>query len=324
MLKSYSRRAFLLFAIAALEPAASNAARADDASLWDVLSHTTSPNAAIPGSAAANPAQAQASSGGARMALGPVPGYSLPAPFGAQSDKGKKRSGIFGPVGTWFDRLQALTGSKVKATGSSTLSFRKDSISGSGSAFQTDQYFGQGSNGIYTDTDMTIDATLFKWLHYSTRISNSLFQNPNDKRVKLDYKTKKLRIEWGDINAGFQGNSLIDFNRYLSGIQIHNEWSRQFRTTVLWSQVKAETRTIVINGNNSSGPYYVYAGQIVEGSDQVRVDNKDMVKGTDYTLDTYTGQLNFLHNNVILSTSTIAISYETYGAGGSSGSIVGG
>src|SRR5581483_747138 len=105
----------------------------------------------------------------------------------------------------------------------------------------------------------------------------------------------------------------------LRGMQITSQWAPQFKSTLLYSQTKAETRTITIPGNNSSGPYYVYAGQIVEGSDQVRVDNRAMVRGKDYTLDTFTGELNFLSNpgngnpsgSVIRASQTIAITFET-------------
>ena len=45
-----------------------------------------------------------------------------------------------------------------------------------------------------------IDATLFKAFRYQTRLSNSLFHNANENRVKLDYNTPKLRFELGDRN----------------------------------------------------------------------------------------------------------------------------
>lgn len=326
MLKPYQRRAFLVLAAAALESATKTATYADD-SLWDALVKSrnftpvavNTPTGKVPAAPLVQ-----------RRALGPVPGFTLPVTKGDDTEslfaKRKKRSsGLFGPIGDWFNHLQSATGTKINATGRSTLSLRMESVSGNRDAYQQDQYYGRGSNGVYNDTNLSVDATFLKYFHYRTTITNSPFQNPNDNRVKLDYDTKKIRLEWGDINAGFQGNSLIEFNRYLSGIRLSNEWTPRFHTTLLYSQTKAGTRTITIQGNNSTGPYYVYAGQIVEGSDRVRVNDQELQRGSDkdYTLDLLTGELNFMKGHIILPTDTVAVTFETLGVNQQGGNIYG-
>ncbi|CCW35577.1 hypothetical protein CTKA_02330 [Chthonomonas calidirosea] len=265
----------------------------------------------------------------ARIPLGVLPGFTLPAATAAaaSSTSAKPRTqGFLGSLGSWLAKLGKETGSEIKISGHSTFTLRDDNIRGgnqASSAFYSDEYFGRGGGGFYNDTDITIDATLFHALHYQTHISNYLYQSPDQNRVQIDYKTPSLHLLAGDINAGIHGNSLIDFNRYLNGVEITNDWSRLWHTTTLFSHNKATPRTLVIQGNNSSGPYYVYTGQIVQGSVQVRVDNKPMTLGKDYTLDTDTGELQFLNGLIIPSSSTIAVSYETLDYGQSSGSIYG-
>jgi len=324
MLTSYKRRAFVLLSAVALQQTAASAARASDSdSLWDLLSRTSAETVSY----STPPTGTFNAQGTARQPLGPVPGFSIPAPDdgGAAAAKKAARHGLFGSLGTWFDTMEKATGSKITATGNSTFTGRIDSVSGQASAFQSEQDFGRGSNGFYNQTDLTVDATLFKYFHYTTRISNSLFTNPNDNRVEFDYKDKHTEFEWGDINAQFQGNSLIDFSRYLHGVKISHDFGPNLKTSVLYSTTKAEPRTIVIPGNDSSGPYYVYSGQIVEGSQHVRIDNSGELRlGEDYTLDPLTGQLNFLNNRIIPHTSTIAISYESLGLTQDQGTIYGG
>ncbi len=301
---------------------ATQIAQAPD-TLWDVLAKTQQV-------IARNSAeQSVAVMGPRRRALGPVPGFMLPVYQGADAGNDvfasnkSHRSGLLGSLGDYFDRLESATGTKITARGSNTVSLRWDNVSGNAAAYQDQQYYGRGSNGVYDQTNINIDATMFKYFHYSTTIDNSLFANPNNNKVKMDYNTASTRVEWGDINVGFQGNSLVDFNRYLSGVKISDNWSKQFHTSVLFSQTKAETKTITIPGNNTSGPYFVYAGQIVEGSDQIRIDNKVMQRGTDYTLDLMTGELNFSSGIIVLSSQTIAVSFETQGYNQSQGSIYG-
>ncbi len=322
----YHRHVFLCLALFALESAASSAHAADGDSLWDLLSRTDH-TALEPSRQMAQPFDGSQAS---RRSLGPVPGFTLPLNQEAENDQifnrpKRKKSGMFGGIGDWFSRLEQKTGSRVSASGHQTLSFRYDSISGSQNSYQDSQYNGQGSNGIYNDTQLDVDATFFNALHYHTQISNSPYRNANDNRVKLDYSTKKVRVEWGDFTPTMAGNSLVDFNRSLHGIQLTNHWSSNLKSTMLYSKTTAETRTIVIAGNGSTGPYYVYAGQIVDGSAHVRVDNKDLIQGADkdYTLDLYTGQLNFTHGNVILPSSSIAVSFEALDYSASKGTIYG-
>ncbi len=324
MLTSYKRRAFVFLAVVAVQPAAATAASASESdSLWDLLSRTSAEAVGYN----TPPTGTFTAKGTSRQPLGLVPGFTIPAPDdGAPGATQKKaRRGMFGSVGEWYNRLEKATGSKVTATGNSSFTLRKDSVSGQAASFQSEQDLGQGSNGFYNQTDLTVDATLFKYFHYTTRISNSLFHNPNDNRVKFDYKDKHTEFEWGDINAQFQGNSLIDFSRYLHGLKVTHDWNNGLKTTMLYSETKAEPRTIVIPGNDSAGPYFVYSGQIVEGSEHVRIDNsQELRKGEDYTLDPFSGELKFLKNHIVLHTSTIAISYESLGISQSQGTIYGG
>ncbi|MDE2126901.1 MAG: hypothetical protein KGJ62_09955 [Armatimonadetes bacterium] len=314
----------ILLAFAVLS-AAGRASAVPPPTLWDALASGVAAEAPAPIIQPGAPPVV------VRHGLGPVPGFTLADTSGGAANDlffthKPRRSGIFGAMGDWVDHLERVTGTHVHATGHETLSLQFSSVSGGQGASQTYQsynYLGQGSNGIYNDTDLTIDATVLKYFHYQTQISNSLFNNPANNRARIDYNSKTLRFQAGDIQAGFQGNSLIDFSRYLSGVMISDAISPHLQSTVLVSQTKAQTHTLEIPGNNSSGPYYVYAGQIVDGSDHVRVDNHDMIRGQDYTLDTYSGELNFLHGQVILQTSTIAITFETYGSTGAEGSIMG-
>ena len=332
MLKSYQRRAFLALAVVALEPLAVPAARAEDPkpaepeTLWETLNHVDrsvdkkSKDAADPDEPTLVP-------------LGTVPGFSLPSldrvgsnAYATTSNKKKTYRGPFGTFSRLWDTFLKSTGSKFDVKGDASVSFRKDSVSGGNQAAQTYQdqyYYGQGSNGLYANTSLHVDATLFKYFHYDSTISNSPYRNPGENRVKLDYNTKKTRFQVGDINAGFQGNSLIDFSRYLSGVEFENSWTNQLKTTMLFSRTKAETKTLTSTGNDSAGPYYLFSGQIVDGSAHVRVDNRDMVPGKDYTLDSNTGLLQFLNGNVILHSQTIAITYETQGYNQSQGTIYG-
>ena len=318
------RRVFLLTAFAALAPAASSARATEEPTLWDTLAQAAM-EAPIRAAAAAAPRPT-------RHALGPIPGFTVPFALETSVDDAifaahkKRRGSIFGPVGDYIGRLQAASGTRIQIHGSSTFSYRNESISGSAESYTGDQYYGQGSNGLYNLSRMDVDATFFNSLHYRTSFNNDALVNrsdPNYNRVQVDYKVKGTRAQWGDINAGFQGNSLIDFSRYMHGIQVKHDWNSQFSTQAIYSAAKTETRTITLVGNGSSGPYYVYAGQIVDGTARVRINSRDLTLGKDFTLDLYTGELRFQNSLIALPSDTIAISFETLGYGNNTGALYG-
>jgi hypothetical protein len=86
-----------------------------------------------------------------------------------------------------------------------------------------------------------------------------------------------------------------------------------------YSTEKGLTRRETINGNNTSGPFFLRYTPIIEGSEVIKVDEQVMRFGQDYRLDYETGQLWFepvdAPPRIIPSTSVISAAYQSYGYG---------
>lgn len=223
----------------------------------------------------------------------------------------------------WLQDLGSRTRSDLKITGQHNLRYHMESIDGSRDSYANQTYFGRPAMGGYADTDVTISGKLFGLVTFETRYTDSLYGMPYENRLKLGYATREFSLEAGDIQAGVTGNSLLDFNRALRGITLSTTAVKGLKLSTLYTEEKAQTRTIVINGANRSGPYYVFAGQVVDGSARVRVNNRELVLGQDYTLDPYTGELNFLNGLIVGELDTIAVTFETYGYNQSPGLLTG-
>lgn len=285
----------------------------DPASVWDILRAT-------------GPAQ-EPSPTATAYAAGPAWNAVLFPRVVEQEHKPGRSGGIFGMfdgVRRTFADVGRRLHSDIKVSGTKVMGFHMEHVSGSAETYANDQYFGQkGFAGAYDQTDLTIQGKVAGVINFETRMSNGLATTPYDNRLSLNYASRDFKLDAGDITGSITGNSLIDFSRTLKGIQFSSTVTRGTRLTGLYSQTKAQTRTIVINGAESSGPYYVYAGQIVDGSEHVRVNNKDMIKGQDYTLDPYTGELRFSPGTIIHYQDVIAVSFETYGYNQSAGTLMG-
>jgi len=257
--------------------------------------------------------------------LDPATGKPLAA--AAAAEAARRRGGFMGFFDTVSHNLRRLgkaLNSDIKVSGYKTMGFHSESISGSSESYQNDTYFGRRSlGGIYDNTDLTISGKLGGVINFETHYSNSLYGNPYDNRLSLNYQTRRLKIDAGDITGAIVGNTLIDFNRTLNGIQLSAEVMNGLRLTTLLSQTKAQTRTITLPGGNGPGPYFVYAGQIVDGTERVRVNDREMAKGVDYTLDPFTGELRFKPGTIIQELDTIAVTFETYGYNHTPGTLMG-
>lgn len=281
----------------------------DPASAWDILRATGPPGEA--------PSDAPGPAWNASL-------FPRRSAEGQPARAGKGILGMFDGVRRTFADMGRWLHSDIKVSGTKVMGFHMEHVSGSAETYANDQYFGQkGFAGAYDQTDLTIQGKVAGVINFETRMSNGLAATPYDNRLSLNYASRDFKLDAGDITGSITGNSLIDFSRTLKGIEFTSTVTRGTRLTGLYSQTKAQTRTIVINGAESSGPYYVYAGQIVDGSEHVRVNNKEMVKGQDYTLDPYTGELRFSPGTIIHYQDVIAVSFETYGYNQSAGTLMG-
>ncbi len=244
----------------------------------------------------------------------------------AQKPRGP-RSGFMGMVdrvGQTVERVAKLTKTEVKATGSHVMGFHMENVSGSRDSYESATYYGRSMMGSgYANTNLDVRGKFLGIFNFETHYSNNIYGTPYENRLSLNYATKGLKLDAGDIQAGIRGNTLLDFSRSLKGISLAVDVAPGLKLSTLYSQTKAQTRTISINGANRSGPYYVYAGQVVDGSVKVRVNNKDMVLDQDYTLDPYTGELNFTNGLIIGELDTISVTFEVYGYNQSSGLLTG-
>jgi hypothetical protein len=296
------------------------AAPSSTETLWDAL------NAPLPASASAVPGAASASPGTAKTGT-PKQGAPAQASGAQAQSNGRKLPRVLRfleSFQSWLRRLGSATKSDLKINGQHNLRYHVEAISGSRDSYENATYYGRRSvGGGYTDTDVTVSGKVFGLVSFETRYTDNVYGNPYDNRIKLSYATKAFSLEAGDIQAGVTGNSLVDFNRSLNGISLSANVAPGVKVSTLYSQERAQTRTIVINGANRAGPYYVFAGQVVDGSARVRVNNRDMVLGQDYTMDPYTGELNFLNGLIVHELDTIAVTFETYGYNSSPGLLTG-
>ncbi|HEY0865744.1 MAG TPA: hypothetical protein VGE01_00100, partial [Fimbriimonas sp.] len=213
---------------------------------------------------------------------------------------------------SWLDR-QVLE--RVQVTGSRRLGYHSHNVEGDEEAYDSLNYYGRGGQR-FTDTgNMSIAGNnVLGFLNFNLNYSSDQYSNPDAERITLNYNRGPWRIAAGDINGRLLNtNPFASFAKSLRGASAEYRAGR-VRASILRSEVKGSSRTISLQGNNSSGPFYLQSGRLIPDSIQVQVDGQPMRLMDDYVVNADIGSITFV-NRVIPPTSTLVVSYESYGFG---------
>lgn len=215
---------------------------------------------------------------------------------------------------------------KIAVSGTQSFGLHFHTVEGDRQTFNEQWYRGQGAKQFTDNRYVSVSGkNVLGLLNFDLQINNDPFSQPFDRRVSINYDRKGIKADVGDINASLLNtNELVRFSRTMQGAQVQAKLLNN-RLTVkgLYSQTKAAARTVTIQGNNSSGPYYLNAGYVLDGTLRVQLDGVNQILGTDFTINTYGGSITFIEK-IIPPSSTILVSFETLGTNISRGDVMGG
>jgi hypothetical protein len=208
--------------------------------------------------------------------------------------------------------------SGLQLLGQKTLPFRWVQVSGSENARRA--FKGQASR-TGSMTEMTVMGRLLDLLDVNWTLSDNAYGADN-RRIMARVQQGSLDLRVGDVAAGFDGNSLVPFQRQVRGAVAEQQLSGDTRVTALVSTERAPTRRVVVPGNNTAGPYYLNAFPIDVESVRVRIDDADIARDA-YTIDAYAGTITFLGGRIVPQTSVLRVHFATRSEGLAGGTLYG-
>lgn len=218
---------------------------------------------------------------------------------------------IAGPP-DWFQWLDKEVLKRVKLNGYRILGLHAYSVSGDKEAFNNLTYYGLGYKTFTDFGQLRVQGQNVAGLvNFQAQILDSRFDDPQGQKFSLDYARGGWSVDAGDILGTLNYNRFAYFTKSLRGISVGYTKGR-FTGKVLRTQAKGSARTITIQGNNSSGPYYLQTNQVVRGSEQVQVDGQDMQPVRDYVMNYELGSLTFI-NKIVAPSSSIVVTFEALG-----------
>lgn len=221
----------------------------------------------------------------------------------------------------WIDRNFFR---KIQLTGRRELGYRVQTVEGDRDAYNSTTYYGLGGRRFTDVGQMSISGrSVLGVFNFDFTISDNRFQDPQSQKISLDYIKGPLTVNLGDVRGSLLNtNRFASFSKQLFGASAQYR-SGRFAAKVVRSEAKGSARTVPIQGNNSAGPYYLLASQILIDSQEVQVDGVLMKPGIDYVINYDVGSITFV-SRVIPPTSTIVATFEVLGFNASKGTVQGG
>ncbi|MCH8273634.1 MAG: hypothetical protein IH851_02455 [Armatimonadetes bacterium] len=231
--------------------------------------------------------------------------------------------GAAAPAVDMLDWLNQYLIQRITVSGRQVYGLHVHRVNGDEQTFR-DQYYYRARGGVFTDERdvLIIGRKVLGYLDFEFRLDNNPFRRPRDSRVKLTFDRGPVKADAGDITVSLGNrNELISITRTAQGGQVQLDFGRA-TAKLIYTESRTAVRTISITGNNSAGPYSLQAGFLIDGSVRVRVDGVEQRLGVDFVMNIDHGTITFL-NRVIPPTSTIVVTYETYGLNQSRGGVAG-
>jgi hypothetical protein len=206
---------------------------------------------------------------------------------------------------------------KLEVSGNSTMSLNYNEVTGANTAYQND-YVGR-DQPVSHAANLYITGELLRHVYLNATVVDDLF-SPDRTRWNLRYDGRYAKVLVGDFTANLAGNRFVLLSRTLQGIQVDAGLPKgafSFVTSTLTSPVHTQT----FPGGNVSGPYYLEATPVVDGSEVISINGERKERMKDYTLDYTNGILNFTAGLIVSPADTVTASYEVTGTGLSGGQL---
>ncbi|MCS7252882.1 MAG: hypothetical protein RMK18_05185 [Armatimonadota bacterium] len=153
---------------------------------------------------------------------------------------------------------------------------------------------------------------------------NAPSYSPRSNTFILEYPMGNFLFRYGDMSLSIAGNRFASLTRWIRGFELRYSLDGKAESVysiggssatgnelvIVTAEGKSQIKRDAIQGNNTAGPFFLSSSPIIEGSEQVLVDMRQMKRGEDYQIDYDTGMLTFLGATVIPPTSTIIVTYE--------------
>jgi len=141
-------------------------------------------------------------------------------------------------------------------------------------------------------------------------------------KIFISLETKGFRGDFGDLELTGVNNSLLDFNRKLTGLNVTGEAADFHGSTALAFSPGKQLELFFYGVDGKQGPYFLNSPEIssltslgnifIPGTEEIYLDGTKLDRGSenDYKIDYYEKTIEFTPKNIISSKSRVTVKIQ--------------
>lgn len=217
------------------------------------------------------------------------------------------------------ERLLGKYGKELRISGSFTTRLQNNSVEGTQSGttlfndYNTNQNWSYRSTGAFQQqARLDISGRVLNAWDVNATLTNARGGSSFNQIFNFQFDNKEgTKFGIGNVNESLGGNEFVNFTRTVQGVRFSRDFGKSRMTVkTIGSITRGITRRGAVRGNGTPGPYLMNAGNLIQESEVVRLNDKELRRDTDYRIDYYQGTITLQGGLTLTEADTLTFTYE--------------
>lgn len=208
----------------------------------------------------------------------------------------------------WDEADHQIEKRNINISGTKTFEMKQSEVSGDIGHFSTENYDSYPGFKLDQSLHLEIDGNITENSTVHAVLDD---KEDEDRRFTVNIDGPVWKFVMGDFPLALEGTEFSMFRKEVRGILAQGSFHERFKSIFLFSQSKGLARREQFRGAGQQQEFRMQASPIVQNSEKVSLDGKQLTRGSDYLVDYEDGLIKFLpHILPIEVTRWIVVEYE--------------
>ena len=208
----------------------------------------------------------------------------------------------------WDEADHQIEKRNINISGTKTFEMKQSEVSGDIGHFSTENYDSYPGFKLDQSLHLEIDGNITENSTVHAVLDD---KEDEDRRFTVNIDGPVWKFVMGDFPLALEGTEFSLFRKEVRGILAQGSFHERFKSIFLFSQSKGLARREQFRGAGQQQEFRMQASPIVQNSEKVSLDGKQLTRGSDYLVDYEDGLIKFLpHILPIEVTRWIVVEYE--------------
>jgi hypothetical protein len=208
----------------------------------------------------------------------------------------------------WDETDRQIEKHNISISGTKTFGMKKADVSGDIGHFSTENYDSMPGFHLDQSLHLEIDGNITENSTVHAVLDD---KDDEDRRFTVNIDGPVWKFVMGDFPLAMEGTEFSLFRKEVRGIMAQGAFHEKFKSIFLFSQSKGMARREQFRGAGQQQEFRLQGSPVVQNSERVSIDGKQLMRGSDYMVDYEDGLLKLLpHVLPVELTSWIIVEYE--------------